>query len=35
VPGWINKIAVFLFGRLLPRRWAIRIMGRAAERMYG
>jgi uncharacterized protein len=35
VPGWINKIAVFLFGRLLPRRWAVRIMGRAAERMYG
>ncbi len=35
VPGWLNKVAAFLFARLLPRRWTIWIMGRAAEKMYG
>ena len=35
VPGLLNKVAVFAFGRLLPRRTSIEIMGRAAKRLYG
>jgi hypothetical protein len=34
VPGWANRAAAFLMGRLLPRRTAIRIMGNATRRMY-
>jgi hypothetical protein len=34
VPGAINKLASFAFGRLLPRRTSIRIMGRATRRLY-
>jgi short-subunit dehydrogenase len=35
VPGALNKLATFAFGRLLPRRTSIRIMGRATQRLYG
>jgi short-subunit dehydrogenase len=35
VPGGINKVAAFLFGRLLPRRVSIRFMGRMTRRLYG
>jgi short-subunit dehydrogenase len=35
VPGALNKVASFAFGRLLPRRASIRIMGRAMHRLYG
>ena len=35
VPGALNRVASFAFGRLLPRRTAIRIMGRASRRLYG
>jgi len=35
VAGWLNKVAALLFGRLLPRRWSIRIMGAATRRLYG
>ena len=35
VPGALNRIAAFAFGRLLPRRTSIRIMGRATRRLYG
>jgi short-subunit dehydrogenase len=35
VPGALNKVASFAFGRLLPRRASIRIMGRATHRLYG
>jgi short-subunit dehydrogenase len=35
VPGALNKIAAFAFGRLLPKRMSIQIMGRAARRLYG
>ena len=35
VPGVLNKVAAFLFGRLFPRRTSIEIMGRAAKRLYG
>ncbi len=35
VPGALNKLATFLFGRLFPRRLSIRIMGRATQRLYG
>ncbi len=34
VPGWTNRFAAFFMGRLLPRRTAIRIMGRATRQMY-
>lgn len=34
VPGALNRFAAFLFGRLLPRRVSIRIMGRATRRLY-
>jgi len=35
VAGWLNKVAALLFGRLLPRRWSIRVMGSATRRLYG
>jgi len=35
VAGAMNKLAAFLFARLLPRRTAIRIMGSATRRLYG
>ena len=34
VPGALNKVAAFAFARLLPRRAAIRVMGRATRRLY-
>src|SRR4030095_4586804 len=34
VPGFINRFADFVLGRLLPRRAAIRIMGRATRGLY-
>jgi len=34
VPGWLNGMAAFLLGRLLPRRAAIQIMGKATRGMY-
>jgi short-subunit dehydrogenase len=34
VPGALNRVAAFAFGRLLPRRTSIRIMGRATRRLY-
>jgi short-subunit dehydrogenase len=34
VPGWANRAAAFVMGRLLPRRTAIRIMGNATRKMY-
>jgi len=34
VAGGLNKLAAFLFARVLPRRTAIRIMGRATRRLY-
>jgi short-subunit dehydrogenase len=33
-PGWLNRLASFLFGRLLPRRTSIHIMGSATARLY-
>lgn len=35
VAGALNRVAAFAFGRLLPRRTSIRIMGRATRRLYG
>jgi short-subunit dehydrogenase len=35
VAGALNQVAAFAFGRLLPRRASIRIMGRATRRLYG
>lgn len=35
VAGALNRIAAFAFGRLLPRRASIQIMGRATRRLYG
>jgi short-subunit dehydrogenase len=35
VPGALNRLAAFAFGRLLPRRVSIRMMGRATRRLYG
>ena len=35
VPGAVNRLASFAFERLLPRRAAIRVMARAARRLYG
>ena len=35
VPGALNRTAAFAFGRLLPRRVSISIMGRATRRLYG
>jgi hypothetical protein len=34
VAGGLNRVAAFLFGRLLPRRVSIRIMERATRRLY-
>jgi hypothetical protein len=34
VAGGLNRLAAFLFARLLPRRLSIRIMGRATRRLY-
>jgi hypothetical protein len=34
VPGWINQVSDFFLGRLLSRRAAIRIMGRATRALY-
>lgn len=31
VPGWINAIAAWIMGRLLPRRWAIAMMERQSR----
>jgi uncharacterized protein len=35
VPGALNALAAFVLGRVLPRRTAIRIMGRATHQLYG
>jgi len=35
VTGALNRVAAFAFGRLLPRRASIQIMGRATRRLYG
>jgi hypothetical protein len=35
VAGALNRVAAFAFGRLLPRRTSIGIMGRATRRLYG
>jgi short-subunit dehydrogenase len=34
VPGAVNKVAAFLFERILPRRVSIRFMGRMTRRLY-
>ncbi|HLI44261.1 MAG TPA: SDR family NAD(P)-dependent oxidoreductase [Acidimicrobiales bacterium] len=33
IPGWTNKTAAFTMGRLLPRRAAVAVMGRANARL--
>lgn len=35
VTGALNRVAAFAFGRLLPRRASIGLMGRATRRLYG
>ena len=35
VAGTLNRVAAFAFGRLLPKRASIGIMGRATRRLYG
>jgi hypothetical protein len=35
VPGWVNRGAALFLGRLLPRRMAVQIMGKATRKMYG
>lgn len=35
VTGAVNRLAAFAFARLLPRRAAIQVMGRATRRLYG
>jgi short-subunit dehydrogenase len=35
VPGWLNRLAAFFLVRVLPRRMAIRVMGRATKQLYG
>lgn len=35
VPGLMNRLALFLLSRLLPRRSAVRVLGRATRRLYG
>jgi hypothetical protein len=35
VPGVFYRFSAFVMGRLLPRRMAIRIMGRASRKLYG
>jgi short-subunit dehydrogenase len=34
VPGFLNRVGEFVLGRLLPRRAAIRVLGRATRAMY-
>jgi short-subunit dehydrogenase len=34
VPGFVNRLGDFVLGRLLPRRAAIRVMGRATRSLY-
>lgn len=34
MPGWYNRAADVLMGRLLPRRIAVRLMGRTVRRLY-
>jgi hypothetical protein len=34
VPGWLNRMIAFVFGRLLPRRVAVAIMGSATRKLY-
>ena len=33
VPGWVNRLAYFLLGRWLPRKWAIAIMARSTSNL--
>jgi uncharacterized protein len=35
VPGVLNRLAAFFLVRLLPRRLAVRVMGRATKQLYG
>jgi short-subunit dehydrogenase len=35
IPGWKNRWAAAVLARLLPRRVAVRLMGRTMDRMYG
>jgi short-subunit dehydrogenase len=35
VPGWFYACSAFVMNRLMPRRMAIRIMGRATRKLYG
>jgi short-subunit dehydrogenase len=35
VPGWFYAFSAFVMNRLMPRRMAIRIMGRATRNLYG
>jgi len=35
VPGIRNRLIAFLMSRLLPRKWAVAVMGRAAKHLYG
>jgi short-subunit dehydrogenase len=35
VPGGFNRFAAFLLNRMMPRRFAIRTMGRATRKVYG
>jgi short-subunit dehydrogenase len=34
VPGLTNRLATFFMSRLIPRRWAVRIMGNATRKLY-
>jgi hypothetical protein len=34
IPGFMNRLGDFFLGRLLPRRAAVRVMGRATRSMY-
>lgn len=34
IPGWMNRIAAFVFAHLFPREVSIAIMGRATRRLY-
>ena len=35
VPGALNRLAAFVLARLVPRRLAVRVMGRATRKLYG
>lgn len=35
VPGGLNRFAAFMLNRMMPRRFAIRTMGRATRKIYG